>query len=1124
MQVGELFDSTTQTFNKDNFNILLKYLTGNASATMSDVVTLARTNDNSYSSSGYSGVDASVLRAKNLATGGTEGSTMYIRKNSGRDICVRLGGLDWEVVYLTYVSASKTILTLWLDNNKQEAWEGRSSTEGEYYGFLNGGLYSNFSPNYWESTSLSTYPYNLYGTSYVNAVTLNNGGVYGTSNTTAVTVNKSASSAFSMFTMPEFGLTYYLATPSEVSWQQTQSAKVLLTYANKRFSNESFETGLPDTDFYYDEDDNEYYNYNDNVHNADWANSYLWLPSVSEVGSYFSPKDDGLWNLSDDQRANADGCSTLHTVGQVGTKSNSMYDFSLLRSTTSSNLRSCIKSDGTVSYTYVLNSFGYAIRPALHLDLSRIRANIQSTSDISGSLGSITLSSTSSTYDGTAKTPTVTVKYNTNTLTKDTNYRISYSLNGNVVSEIKDAGTYTITARGVGSYKGLLTATYTVNKASISSISLGSSSSVYSGSEKSPSVTVKSGSTTLIQDTDYTISYTNSSGTAVTSIVNVGTYNIIATGTGNYTGTKSTTYSVTARSLGSITLSASSSTYDGTAKSITATVKYSGTTLTSGTDYTLSYKLNGSTVSQIKDAGTYSVIATGKGNYTGTVSATYTVNARTISSITVSPTTDTYTGSAKSPTITVKYSSTTLTKNTEYTLSYKLNGSTVSQLKDVGTYYITATGKGNYTGTVSATYTIGGQGLTSISLSSTSSTYTGSAKSITATVKYNSTTLSSGTDYTLSYTNSSGSTVSSIINAGTYTITATGKGNYSGTVSATYTVNKANLGSITLSASSSTYDGTTKSPTITVKNSSSTTLTSGSDYTLSYTLNGSAVSQIKDAGTYSVIATGTGNYTGTKSATYTVNTRTISSITVSPTSGTYTGSALSPTITVKYNSTTLTKNTEYILTYTLNGSTVSQLKEIGSYTITATGTGNYTGTRTATYTISGSNLDSITMSSSSGTYTGATLNPTITVKCGSKTLTLGTDYTLTYTLNGTAVSQIQASGTYTITATGKGAYQGSVSTTYIVEGGTIASVVFYHPNECVVYKNSGDNPKIYLKDGSYKLIEGTDYTITYSINYTSLTGTATVNGLGNYGGIVSKTFTLVLLDPANSIYIAIWNM
>ncbi len=62
-------------------------------------------------------------------------------------------------------------------------------------------------------------------------------------------------------------------------------------------------------------------------------------------------------------------------------------------------------------------------------------------------------------------------------------------------------------------------------------------------------------------------------------------------------------------------------------------------------------------------------------------------------------------------------------------------------------------------------------------------------------------------------------------------------------------------------------------------------------------------------------------------------------------------------------------------------------------------------------------------------YTGQAIEPTVTVKDGNKTLTEGTDYTVTYQDNKNA-------GTATVTITGKGSYTGSTSQTFIIKRST----------------------------------------------------------------------------------------
>ena len=69
----------------------------------------------------------------------------------------------------------------------------------------------------------------------------------------------------------------------------------------------------------------------------------------------------------------------------------------------------------------------------------------------------MTLAQTSYTYDGKAKTPTVTVKLGDKTLVLDTDYTVSYSNNIEV-------GTAQVTITGKGNYTGSKTASFTITK------------------------------------------------------------------------------------------------------------------------------------------------------------------------------------------------------------------------------------------------------------------------------------------------------------------------------------------------------------------------------------------------------------------------------------------------------------------------------------------------------------------------------------------------------------------------------------------------------------------------------------------------------------------------------------
>lgn len=285
----------------------------------------------------------------------------------------------------------------------------------------------------------------------------------------------------------------------------------------------------------------------------------------------------------------------------------------------------------------------------------------------------------------------------------------------------------------------------------------------YTGSEITPSITITDGSATLVENTDYTVSYSNN--------VNVGTATVTITGKGNYSGTKEVTFEIVEKSLTNVIASAiANQTYTGTAITPSVTVKDGATTLVKDTDYTMSYSNN-------VNVGTATVTITGKGNYSGTKEVTFTIVAKSLSNATVSAIEDqTYTGTAITPSVTVKDGDTTLVKDTDYTVSYTNN-------VNAGTATVTITGKGNYSGTKEVTFKIVAKSISNATVSAIpDQTYTGNAITPSVTVTDGNKTLVKDTDYTVSYSNN--------INAGTATVTITGKGNYTGTKTVNFTIVK----------------------------------------------------------------------------------------------------------------------------------------------------------------------------------------------------------------------------------------------------------------------------------------------------------------------------------------------
>lgn len=128
----------------------------------------------------------------------------------------------------------------------------------------------------------------------------------------------------------------------------------------------------------------------------------------------------------------------------------------------------------------------------------------------------------------------------------------------------------------------------------------------------------------------------------------------------------------------------------------------------------------------------------------------------------------------------------------------------------------------------------------------------------------------------------------------------------------------------------------------------------------------------------------------------------------------YTGSAITTEVTISDGNTVLVEGTDYALTYENNINT-------GIATVTATGMGNYDAESSisTTFLISPRHINNVTVAAiSDETYDGDPKTPTVTVTDGDNTLTLGTDYNVTYSNNTNA-------GTADVTITGIGNYTGS---------------------------------------------------------------------------------------------------
>ena len=197
--------------------------------------------------------------------------------------------------------------------------------------------------------------------------------------------------------------------------------------------------------------------------------------------------------------------------------------------------------------------------------------------------------------------------------------------------------------------------------------------------------------------------------------------------------------------------------------------------------------------------------------------------------------------------------------------------------------------------------------------------YTGKAIAPTVQVKYEGRVIEQGTDYKVTYKDN--------INAGTQAkIVVTGCGDYGGEIQKEFTIKPAIVQSASIDVASCVYDGTAKSPKVTVKLNGAVMGTD--NYKITLKNNVSAGNKAEAA------IEGCKNLTGKISKTFTISQADITkaSVTLAANSYTYSGSYFKPAVTVAYGSAKL-KTSDYTVQYANN-------KEPGTATVTVTANGS----------------------------------------------------------------------------------------------------------------------------------------------------------------------------------------
>ena len=748
-------------------------------------------------------------------------------------------------------------------------------------------------------------------------------------------------------------------------------------------------------------------------------------------------------------------------------------------------------------------------------------------------------------YDGEEhkNKPTVTDTKTNRTLVEGTDYELSYS------EDVINAGTVTVTVKGIGNYEGSFEVTYEITKRNVT-LTSGSASKVYDktaltkdevtvsgdGFAKDEGATYKvTGSRTKVGTSKNTFTYELKSNTTATN------YNIEV---------KFGELKVTAQDgevVVTITGHSDSVEYDGNEKSVSGY----DVTITEGSKYTTDdFTFNGNAEAKGTEAGTYSMglnadqFTNTNDNYTQVTfivnDGTLTITPKSINpddeknGITVTdPENSIYDGNEHINGLTVTDSklNTTLVENTDYTLTYS------GDLISVGTVTITIKGIGNYTGEFTKTYQILPREYT-VTTNTDSKVYDGNP--LTA-----------------------GGTVNNLVKDETVNLTMTGSQTDVGTSDNTYELNwtgsakesnythgKDSIGTLTVKAKSIVPDGPNtpeeKKTGITVtdpkdskydgeehKNKpkvedtkTKATLKEGRDYELSYS------EDVTNAGTVTVTVTGIGNYEGSFEVTYEITKRHVT-LTSADDEKVYDGSALTnDTVTVggdkfakkegaTYNVTGMqiekgsSKNT---FTYTLNEGTLA-----GNYDIeTFEGTLKVTAFENEVVVTIKGNKGTVTYDGNPHSVEGYVITD-ISNKL----------YKADYIgVKGYARAEGTAAGTYKMNLTAQQFSNTSASfdkVTFKVEDGALTinpksitpdgpdtpdekktGITVTKPSDSKYDGEEHKNkPTVTDTKTNRTLVEGTDYELSYSEDVINAgTVTVTVKGIGNYEGSFEVTYEI----------------
>lgn len=449
-------------------------------------------------------------------------------------------------------------------------------------------------------------------------------------------------------------------------------------------------------------------------------------------------------------------------------------------------------------------------------------------------------------------------------------------------------------------------------------------------------------------------------------------------------------------------------------------------------------------------------------------------------------------------------------------------------------FQITAPGYETVTG--EATLKIEPKKITETIIAGIAGSYTYTGKEITfddaISVHDKGVLLKQNTDYTIDYGDNK--------EVGTGSVTITGMGNYTGSVTKNFEITPVDASDLTASLNRTFGyygDGNTNNGTVTVTHGGHT-VTSDASNTVSIAVkdntgadvtNQSDVVSINDqtvtfnqVGTYTIEVTVMGNHATNApiQLTYALlpveeGELVLKADNETSIVATY-GDTVDGAITVTdANGTSMTENIDYSLTYTYtpfegtaqgskpyDPSVMSGTPAAGMYVVTATGRGGYANSvGTFTFLILQRDLAEadLTVEDSGLVYNQNAQTPSFTVAVtGNPT---ADDYEVTYYNNVNASDEAKA----VVTATGNN-FTGSQTAEFTIAPKEITDEMVKEIPE-QYYTGNAVIPPVTITDGNYTLILGYDYTTACDAIGPG-TATVTIEGKGNYTSEVEKTFTI----------------